>query len=55
MFGSRSDAILIHNAGKAITSDRPAEMIPTGGQTEAVRPGYDLHPGSLALYFVILP
>jgi hypothetical protein len=35
----RSDAKLNRMARKALTSDRLLVMIPTGGQTEAVRPG----------------
>ncbi len=37
-FESRSDATLNRMAGKVLTSDRLMVMIPTGGQTEAVRP-----------------
>jgi hypothetical protein len=43
-FASRSDVLLINIAGHDLTSDRLMGMTPTGGQTEAVRPGYRSHP-----------
>jgi len=41
----RSDVLLINTAGHHLTSDRLMGLISTGGQTEAVRPGYDAEPG----------
>ncbi len=48
-FASRSDVILINIAGKPLTSDRLKWLISTGGQTEAVRPGYGVKPGLTVL------